>query len=193
MSYDSLLNYINRHIPLTSREIEIVKSLTRIKKVRKRQFIVEQGETAQFENFVVEGCFRCYHTDEKGTEHVIQFAVEEWWITDLHSFLSRASANFSVDAIEPSMLIQFEYDNLQKLYREIPKFERFFRLIIQNAFIASQKRIIDSYSKDAEKRYLDFRNRYPDIESRVPQYMIASYLGISPEFLSKIRQRMAGR
>lgn len=193
MSYDSLLKYIDRHITLTGREIEIVKSLTRIKKVRKRQYIVEQGETAQFENFVVEGCLRCYHVDENDTEHIIQFAVEEWWITDLHSFLSRTSANFSVDAIEPSMLIQFEYDNLQKLYLEIPKFERFFRLIIQNAFITSQKRIIDSYSKDAEKRYLDFRNRYSDIEHRVPQYMIASYLGISPEFLSKIRRRITGR
>lgn len=193
MSYKSILEYIGHYVTLTDREVEIVKSLTRIKKVRKGQFVAEQGEICRYENFVVEGCLRCYHVDEDGKEHIVQFAVENWWISDLHSFLTQSPAHFSVDAIEPSVLVQFGYDDLQELYQKVPKLERFFRLIIQNAFIASQKRVISTFSQDAGKRYIEFRNRYPDIESRVPQYMIASYLGVSPEFLSKIRQRLASK
>lgn len=193
MSYDPLIKYIEDYISLSEKEAEILKSLTRIKKIRKRQFVVEQGEVCRYENYVVEGCLRCYHLDEEGQEHIVQFAVEDWWIADLQSFLTQAPANFSVDAIEPSILIQFRYNDLQKLYEKIPKLNQFFRLIIQNAFVASQKRIVASYSKDAGKRYIEFRNRYPNIEKRVPNYMVASYLGITPEFLSKIRRRMAGK
>lgn len=193
MSYDSLIKYIEDYISLNKKEIDILKSMTRIKKVRKRQFIVEQGEVCRYENYVVEGCLRCYHLDEEGQEHIVQFAVEDWWIADLQSFLTQSPANFSVDALEPSILIQFGHNELQELYNRIPKLERFFRLIIQNAFVASQKRIVASYSKDAGKRYIEFRNRYPNIETRVPQYMVASYLGITPEFLSKIRRRIAGQ
>lgn len=193
MAYGPLITYLERYISLDNQEIEVLKSLTRIKKVRKRQFVAEQGEICRYENYVVEGCLRCYHTDEEGTEHIVQFAVDDWWISDLHSFLTQSPANFSVDAIEPSVLIQFGYDDLQELYERIPKLNQFFRLIIQNAFVASQKRIVASYSKDAGKRYIEFRNRYPNIEKRVPNYMVASYLGITPEFLSKIRRRMAGK
>lgn len=193
MSYSSLIAYVSEYISLDENEVELIKSLTRIKQVRKRQFVTEQGEICRYENFVVEGCLRCYHTDEDGNEHIVQFAVKDWWIADLQSFLTQSPANFSVDALEPSVLIQFGYRELQELYRKIPKLNRFFRIIIQNAFVASQKRIVASYSKDAGKRYIEFRNRYPNIEKRVPQYMIASYLGITPEFLSKIRRRIAGQ
>lgn len=193
MSYDSLIKYFEEYISLNEKEIDILKSLTRIKKVRKRQFVVEQGEVCRYENYVVEGCLRCYHLDDEGQEHIVQFAVEDWWIADLQSFLTQSPANFSVDALEASVLIQFGYNELQELYEKIPKLERFFRLIIQNAFVASQKRIVASYSKDAGKRYIEFCNRYPNIEKRIPQYMVASYLGITPEFLSKIRRRIAGQ
>lgn len=193
MGYANLIQYISEYVSLNDGEVEILKALTRIKEVRRKQFVAEQGEVCRFENYVIEGCLRCYHTDEEGKEHVVQFAVEDWWIADLQSFLTQSPANFSVDAIEPSVLIQFGYNNLQELYRKIPKLERFFRLIIQNAFVASQKRIVASYSNDAGKRYIVFRNRYPNIEKRVPQYMIASYLGITPEFLSKIRRRIASQ
>ena len=189
--YKPIIDYISNYIHLEDSEIETFKSLTGYKKLRKRQFLVEQGEVCRYENFVINGCLRCYYVDREGDEHIIQFAVESWWIADLQSFLTQSPAQFNVDAIEPSELIQIEYQNLQQLYREIPKFERFFRLIIQNAFVASQRRIIASFSRDAESRYLEFKQRYPDIEQRVPQYMIASYLGITPEFLSKIRKRLA--
>lgn len=193
MDYKPLIKYIEEYISLREGDIDTIKSLTRVKEVRKKQFIAEQGEICRYENFVVKGCLRCYHTDEEGNEHVVQFAAENWWISDLQSFLTQSPANFSVDALEPSVLIQFGYNELQELYERVPKLDRFFRLIIQNAFVASQNRIVASYSKDAGKRYIEFRNKYPNIEKRVPQYMIASYLGITPEFLSKIRRRIAGQ
>lgn len=189
--YKTIIDYVSNYINLDNSEIETFKSLTGYKKLRKRQFLVEQGEVCRYENFVINGCLRCYYVDREGDEHIVQFAVENWWIADLQSFLTQSPAQFNVDAIEPSELIQIEYQHLQQLYREVPKFERFFRLIIQNAFVASQRRIIASFSRDAESRYLEFKQRYPDIEQRVPQYMIASYLGITPEFLSKIRKRLA--
>lgn len=192
-NYPSVLDYINRYVTLTDQEVDIFKSLSRVKKLRKRQYLVEEGELCRYENFVTKGCLRCYYVDPDGNEHIVQFAIEGWWISDLHSFLTQTPAHFNVDAIEPSEVIQIEYDHLQELYQKVPKFERFFRQIIQRAFVAAQERIIDSYSKDARQRYLEFSEMYPEIEQRVPQYMLASYLGITPEFLSKIRRRLAGR
>lgn len=193
MNYNSISEYINRYITLTDQEVNIFQSLSRTKKLRKRQFLVEEGEICRYENFVTNGCLRCYYVDPDGNEHIVQFAIEGWWIADLHSFLRQSPAHFNVDAIEPSEVIQIEYGNLQELYQRVPKFERFFRLIIQRAFIAAQERIMDSYSKDARRRYIEFSDRYPEIERRVPQYMLASYLGISAEFLSKIRRGLANQ
>lgn len=191
--HKQILDYIGRYIELNEDETDLFKSLSRYKKLRKRQFVVEQGEVCRYENYVIKGCLRCYYLDAGGAEHIVQFAIEDWWISDLHSFLAQSPAHFNVDAIEPSELIQIDFDSLQELYRRIPKFERFFRLIIQKAFVASQDRVISSHSKDAMQRYREFSTRYPEIERRVPQYMIASYLGMTPEFLSKIRRRLAGQ
>lgn len=192
MKHDTILNYIERYITLSDPEIELFKSMTKVKKLRKRQFVAEAGEVCLYENFVNKGCLRCYYVDSEGSEHTVQFAIENWWISDLHSFLTQSPAHYSVEAVEPSEVIQIRYDDLQELYQSVPKFERFFRLIIQRAFVAAQQRIIDSYSKDARQRYVEFLGKYPEIERRVPQYMIASYLGITPEFLSKIRRHLAG-
>jgi CRP-like cAMP-binding protein len=188
MSHDLLIRQIQKHVPLSDADIDVLKSLSRIKKVRKRQFVSEQGEICRYENFVAEGCLRCYHIDPKGVEHVVQFAVEGWWVSDLRSFKTESPADFSVEAIEASTLIQFRLRDLEELYRRIPALERFFRTMFEYALIAAQKRIVDSYSEDAKQRYLEFRQRHPDIEKRVPNYMIASFLGITPEFLSRIRQ-----
>jgi len=188
MSYDLLIRQIRRHVALSDPDADILRSLTRVKKVRKRQFVSEQGEICRYENFVVEGCLRCYHIDGKNAEHIVQFAVEGWWISDLRSFMTESPADFTVEAIEPSTLIQFGRKEVEELYRRLPALERFFRVMLQNALVASQRRIVDSYSEDAKRRYAEFRERHPDIEKRVPLYMIASYLGITPEFLSRIRQ-----
>ncbi len=188
MPHDLLIRNIRKRVDLDDAGARAIVELTRVKKVRKRQFVSEQGEVCRYENFVAEGCLRSYHVDAQGKEHIAQFAVEEWWISDLRSFITRTPADFTVEAVEPSTLIQFGREELEELYRRVPALERFFRLILQNAYAAAQKRIVESYSEDARRRYAEFRARYPDLEKRVPQYMIASYLGISPESLSRIRR-----
>jgi len=188
--YDLILKNISRFITLTPEEEQYFTSILKIKKLKKKQYLLQEGDITRHEYFVNKGCLRTYAIDEKGQEHIIQFAIEDWWTADLGSFISQSPADLNVQCLEDSELIQISYNDLQQLYIEIPKLERFFRIIIQNAFVAAQKRIINNLSLPAMERYIRFRDQYPKIEQRVPQYMIASYLGITKEFLSKIRAQL---
>ncbi|MGZ3845936.1 MAG: Crp/Fnr family transcriptional regulator [Flavisolibacter sp.] len=190
MELQLLIEYIRRYISLTEEEADVVQSKFRIKKFLKNQFIVQNGDVCQFESFVLSGCLKSFYIDDNGLEHVVSFALEKWWTGDLGSFITQTPAELNVQCLENSLLAQIHYKELQQLYREVPRLERFFRLIIQNAFVAAQKRIIRNFSLPAKDRYLQFRDQYPDIEQRVPQYLIASYLGMTKEFLSKIRSEM---
>lgn len=190
MKANSLLEYINQHVHLTSEEQTIVLQKFRVRKFLKNQFVVQNGDICHYENFVISGCLKAFYIDDNGEEHVVFFAVENWWMTDLGSFITQTPAQLNVQCLENSILAQIHYNDLQQLYSEVPKLERFFRLIIQNAFVAAQKRVIDNFSLSATERYLKFRDRYPNIEQRVPQYLIASYIGITKEFLSKIRSQI---
>ena len=125
--------------------------------------------------------------DNDGQELIVMFAIENWWTGDLGSFITQTPADYNVQCLENCVLAQVSYEDLQQLYLQVPKLERFFRIIIQRAFVAAQKRLINNLSLSAKERYLQFREEYPQVEQRVPQYMIASYLGITKEFLSKIR------
>jgi CRP-like cAMP-binding protein len=186
-----LLEYIKQYVDLTPDEESTLSLNVKLKKFQKGQFVVQNGEVCKYENFVLSGCLRSFYLDNEGQEHVIMFAVENWWTADLGSFITQKSADLNVQCLEDSELIQIHYNDLQKLYLEIPKLERFFRIIIQKAFVAAQKRIVNNFSMEATERYIQFREQYPNIEQRVPQYMIASYLGITKEFLSKIRNKLA--
>jgi CRP-like cAMP-binding protein len=188
--HDLLLQNISKYIQLTQEEIDCFISVIQIKRLRKKQYLVQEGDVCRYESFVNKGCLRAYHVDEKGQEHIAQFAIEGWWISDMYSFLTATPARFNVDALEDSELVCLDKPSLEKLYIQIPKFERFFRIILQNAFIAHQQRIIANMSKTAEERYLDFMNHYPQLEQRVPQHQVASYLGITPESLSRIRRQL---
>ena len=190
MEIKPLLDYISEYVLLTEAEQSVVQSKFRIKKFLKGQFIVQNGDVSQYENFVLSGCLKKFYIDDNGEEHVVFFAIENWWMTDLGSFITGTPAELNVQCLEKTVLAQIHYNDLQQLYAEVPKMERFFRLIIQKAFVAAQKRIIDNFSLSATARYLKFRETYPDIEQRVPQYLIASYLGITKEFLSKIRSQI---
>jgi CRP-like cAMP-binding protein len=136
---------------------------------------------------------RTYFIDSKGQEHIVQFAIEGWWISDLQSFILQAPATFNVQAIEDCELLELSYESLETLYERVPKMERYFRVITQRAFVSFQQRIVQNISMTAEERYLAFRSKYPKIELRIPQRLIASYLGISAEFLSKIKARLSQR
>jgi CRP-like cAMP-binding protein len=191
MDLQPFLDHISRYIQLTPDEQSIFLSKVKFRKYLKGQFVVQEGDICRYESFVLSGCLKTFYLDKQGHEHIVMFAIEDWWTADLGSFISQTAADLNVQCLEDSELIQISSTDLQQLYIEIPILERFFRIIIQNAFVAAQKRIINNLSLPAVERYVQFRKQYPKIEQRVPQYMIASYLGITKEFLSKIRAQLA--
>jgi len=191
--FELIRKNIAKHISLTEEEFTYFTSLLQLKRLRKKQFLLEEGRIFQYECFVNSGCLRQYYLDEKGQEHIIQFAISDWWIGDQYSFLTGLpSANF-IDAIEESQVLLISKTNLEQLYTQVPKFERLFRIAFQNSYVALQRRILSNLSQTAEERYLDFNKRYHEIEQKVPQHQIASYLGITPESLSRIRKQLAGK
>lgn len=187
MNAKPLLDYIARYVSLNTEESAAIEKRARPRHYLKGQFIVQEGDVCRYESFIVSGCARTFYSDEKGYEHVVMLAIENWWTADLGSFIAQTPADYNVQCLEPTDLLQFSHDDLDQLYRDVPKMERLFRLIVQNAYVAAQKRIVHNLSLPAKERYLRFRQQYPSIEQRVPQYMIASYLGMTKEFLSKIR------
>lgn len=191
MDFQRLLTHISQHIQLDAQEVEYLQSVVHFRKLRRRQYLVQAGDVCKYETFVAKGCLRAYYVDKDGNDHILQFAPEDWWISDLHSFLTQTPALLNVDTLEDSELFQFDKESLEKLYQNVPKFERYFRIMLQNAFIAHQQRILQNISLTADERYLLFRQKFPSLEQRLPQHQIAAYLGITPEFLSKIRKKLA--
>ncbi|MDC6390559.1 Crp/Fnr family transcriptional regulator [Maribacter sp. PR1] len=186
----NLLSYIKRYINLTEQEITVLSEHVKIRTYLKGQYIVQQGEVCKYESFVISGCAKTFFIDTEGNEHVVMFAIENWWTADLGSFITQEPADYNVQCLEKTTVAQFSHESLELLYAQIPQLERFFRIIIQKAYVASQKRIVRNFSLTAKERYLNFRKQYRDIEQRVPQYLIASYLGITKQFLSKIRAEL---
>lgn len=189
--FDLLLQNIARHIRLEPEEMRFFVALPHVRHLKKKEFLLRAGEVCRYEVFVLEGCLRNYYLDDKGDEHILQFSVEDWWTSDLYSFLTQTPATQFIDTLEDSVVALFDKEDLERLYREVPKFERFFRIMLQNAFIAQQQRILQNIGSNGEERYLAFRQKYPTLEQRLPQHQIASFLGITPEFLSKIRSKLA--
>jgi len=190
MNNKPLLEYINKFINLTVEEENILLSKIVHRNYLKGQYIAQQGDICKSVNFIISGCTKTFYMDLEGQEHIVMFAIEDWWTSDLGSFITQTPADFNVQCIESTQLIQFTYDNLEELYKEIPKLERLFRKIVERAFAASQKRIIRNFSLTAKERYQIFKKTNPKIDQRVPQYMIASYLGVTKEFLSKIKSQI---
>jgi CRP-like cAMP-binding protein len=186
-----LIDYFNRLLPLDASETSILQQVFKEKKVRRRQFILQEGDVCRFYNYVVEGCFRMYMVDQHGKEHNLQFAIEDWWVADIGSFHDEEPSRLNIEAIESSIILRIRKDDLLKLYVDYPKFNRIFRVLIEKAFVSTQRRILQNISLTAEERYLDFINRYPHFFNRISNVQIASYLGITPEFLSAIRKKLA--
>jgi len=189
--HEVIIQNLRRHIEPTSEEIEILLSLSLLKTVKRKEFLLKEGDVARHQFFVVNGCLRTYTIDAGGKEHILMFAPEDWWCSgDLYSFLSAHRSVNNLQALEPTTLLQISRDNLDTLYQRAPKFERFFRILFQNAFVFHQNRINANLSQPAEGRYDLFTNTYPDLESRVPQKYIASYIGVTPEFFSQMKVNM---
>ncbi len=191
MNAEPLLKNISRHIKLDKAETEFLLSLLQVKKLKRKEFLLRQGEVCATENFVIKGCLRVYTINEEGVEHVLLFGIEGWWVADLYSLLAQKPAGYFIDALEDTEILQIAKDNLDLLYERVPKFERFFRIVFQNALIAHQQRIHENLTLPAEQRYLNFIKRYPAFEQRIPQKQVATYLGITPVFLSMLRKKLS--
>lgn len=182
---------ISMHISLSPGEYEQVESFFTYRKFRKKQFILQEGDICRFETFILTGCARMYEISKNGQEHVLQFGAEGWWVSNLHSLVHEQPANYSIDCLEDCEVLQITKPNLEKLFATVPLMERFFRILLQNAFIAFQYRVLILLGKPAVERYKDFLERYPQIEERIPDHQVASYLGITPQSLSRIRSQYA--
>lgn len=182
-----ILENIARHISLDQEEINCFINCLKQKKVSKKEFILRGEQICKYINFVHSGVLRAYYLDKEGKQSTIMFAVKDWWITDMFCFINNQPAMLTIEAVEDSIIFQLSKEDLDNLYIKTPKFERFFRIIFQNAYIREQLRNIQNLSLTAEERYHIFLNKYPEVVKQVTQKQIASYLGITPEFLSTIR------
>ena len=191
METQLLIDYFLTYLPFTEEEQQLVISKTILRNIKRRQMILQEGFVCKHYTFVVKGCFKMYGIDNKGTEHNIQFAAENDWITDIGSFHSSKPSKLFLEAIEPSVIIQIEKNDLYFLYLSIPKLDRIFKVIIENKYVELQNHVLQNISSTAQERYLTFLEQYPTLALRLPNTQIASYLGITPEFLSKIRKDLA--
>jgi CRP-like cAMP-binding protein len=190
--YERLRRNIARHVTLTDGEFDYFASLLEPRRVEKKQALLTPGDVCCFEGFVEAGCLRVYSNDRNGFDSVLYFAPEDWWVADIHSFVSGAPAVLGIDALENTDVLLIDKCNKERLYACIPKFERLFRIMTQRALVALQQRLIAFMRLPAQERYFDFKRRYPGLEARVPQHQIAAYLGICPEFLSRLRRKHTG-
>jgi CRP-like cAMP-binding protein len=185
-----LINYISERIELTEQEKEKIASYYSVRKVAKKDHLFEQGAPCVVECFVVQGTLRVYYTDLKGLEHVLNFAFPDWWVGDMASFLSGDPSSLSVQALEDTTVLVIDPERKEALLQAVPKLERFFRMIIQKHLSAFQKRFLLTISASAAERYHELIQRSPGIEQLVPQHQIASYLGILPESLSRMKKQL---
>ncbi|ETZ24083.1 Crp/Fnr family transcriptional regulator [Pedobacter sp. V48] len=184
-----LIEYFEKLILLDNSEKQLVRDFFKPRLYRKKQYILQEGDRCNQMNFVVRGCLRMYRVDDKGNTHIIQFAAENWWTLDIGSFHSRNPSELSIDALEDTMVLQISYDNLISLYTQAPKFDRIFRVLIENSYVGLQKRMLQAISSTAEERYEFFIETYAHLSNRLPQTQIASFLGITPEFLSRLKNK----
>jgi len=193
MTHDLILHNISKHILLDNEETAYFMSLLTPRHLVKKNFILKEGQLCQYISFVNSGTLRAYYIDREGKESTIMFAVTDWWITDMYCFINRLPAMLNIEAVENSSIFQLQKDHLDTLLLKLPKFERFFRILMQNAYIREQLRVIQNLSLSAEQRYDNFLSKYPQVANKVTQKQIASYLGITPEFLSTIRGNKSKR
>jgi len=187
MTDSLILKNITQHVSLSNEEAVYFISLLKERKIQKKELVLKQQELCKEISFVQSGALRAFYMDEAGKESTIMFAMPDWWITDMYCFINEKPAMLNIEALEDSIVLQLKKEDLDTLYLKVPKFERFFRIMMQNAYTREQLRIIENLSRSAEERYYTFLQKYPLAAERITQKQIASYLGITPEFLSTIK------
>lgn len=191
--FELLYKKISAVISINQDDFDYFSTLFVAKKLRKRLYFLQEGDVCKYQAFVDKGLLRSYTVDEKGAEHILQFASEGWWMADLSSYLNDEPSFLNIDALEDTDLLLISKPMWEQAMKNIPSLEHYFRIIIQNHLVATQKRLLQSFTETAEQKYTRFLKTYPDCLQRMPQHMIASYLGLSRETLSRIRKQMADR
>jgi CRP-like cAMP-binding protein len=190
MDFNLVLQNIAKHIVLNNDEVSHFTGLLKYREIARKESLLKQGTVAKYINYIHSGGLKAYYFNSESDENIIMLAVDDWWITDMYSFASGNPAMQSISAIEDSVIFQLQKNDFDELLKKIPAFERFFRILMQNAYIREQVRVIQNLSMPAEERYLNFLQKYPQLVQRVTQKQIASYIGVSPEFLSAMRKRI---
>ncbi len=192
--YLTMFNEVDSHIsrcaPFSSSELEKFHSKLQPKTFKKKTLLLQQGEVCKFEAYIVKGCVKKYYIDADGEEVILQFAVEDWWISDIGSFSEQKPSNLFIETMEDTDVLMIDFESKEQLFKEVPTFERVFRIMIQRAYSVLENRFYATVARPAEERYLEFLEKYPTIPQRVPQQQIASYLGITPESLSRIKSKL---
>ncbi|WDF57040.1 Crp/Fnr family transcriptional regulator [Mucilaginibacter sp. KACC 22063] len=190
MSTDLILQNISRYVNLSPDEKAYFTSLLQSRSLKRKEFLLEDGQICKYSAFTLSGCLRGYTVDENGLEHVLSFAPQGWWMADMYSLISQKPGTLNIEAIEKTDILLLSKADQEKLYEQVPKFERFFRIITENSLVAYQQRLMDNLSLTAEERYLNFCKRYPTLIHTLPKKDIATYIGVTPEFLSRMLGKM---
>ena len=190
-TFHSINQYVNRCAVFSEQEIQLFDDLLQHKTVKKKTMLLREGEICNFEAYILKGCIRTFCMDENGAEVILQFAVEDWWVSDIASFHEQTPSKLYIETLENCELLILSHEAKEELLMKIPQFERVFRLMVQRNLSVTQNRLVNTIAKPAQDRYLEFLERYPSVAQRVAQHYIAAYLGISAEFLSKIRAKMS--
>ena len=191
--YEVFFKKFREKVPLNQAEEDTIKTFLTPKKLRKKQYLLQEGDVSKYIGFVDKGALKSYSVDDSGTEHIIQFAIEGWTIADLYSFITAEPATYNIDALEDSEIILISKTAHEELLATLPKYETYIRLQLTGAYLALQRRLTSIISSTLEERYKHFVSLYPDIVQRVPHHMIASYMGLTPETLSRVRRKMITR
>jgi CRP/FNR family transcriptional regulator len=187
--FTPLITHIQKFVTLTNEEQELVVNYLKFEELSKKKYLLSEGDICNAQYFVVEGCVRMYFIKESGVEQIVQFGIDNWWISDYTSFTIHSPSQFYIQAVQRSKVIVLTQTRQDELLDKLPKLEKYFRRIYQRAYAAAQTRLIFFTDLSGEEKYHHFASRFPDFVQRIPQYMLASYLGITPEFLSKVRAK----
>ncbi|MCU7616590.1 Crp/Fnr family transcriptional regulator [Chryseobacterium sp. PBS4-4] len=188
--FDVLISHIQNKVELTDDQKDALQSFFIVKKLRKKQFLLQEGEICTHLSFVSKGLLKSYFVDEKGNEHINMFAFEGWWISDFKSFISQEKAVLNINAVEETELLMISLEDYEKLMIKIPVMDRYFRILYQNSLVTKDYRLIASNSYTAEEKYLELSQKNPEMIKRIPHNLIASFLGLAPETVSRIRKKL---